>query len=208
MNIKPMIGEFEVPSLQRIGADQQRRIVDIPVPGLEGGLSQDLGAESVIIAIEGSLASDEARDGFLDSVREMFDAGEPVDFVADIVTATEVYQVMIESISVREVAGSTSPFVYQLTLRQFVPPPEPETDSGFGEGFPGLDEMGPDLGLDLDLDAGDLFDLMELPDLLSVPDFGDPTPPLRGAMDGLKNSMNGLAGISDTLESLFGGGSE
>lgn len=204
MNIKPMIGEFEIPGLQRIGADQRRRIVDIPVPGLAGGLSQDLGAQSALIIIEGSLATDEARDGFLESVREMYDAGEPVDFVADIVTATEVFQILIEHISVREVAGTQSPFLYQLNLRQYVPPPEPTTDNGFGDGFLGLDELGLDLGLGLDLEAGDLFDLMEIPDLLSVPDFGDPTVPLATAMDGVRSSMGALDQMSTALESLFG----
>ncbi len=206
MNIKPMIGELDVPGLQRIGADQVRRIADISVPGLEGGLSQDLGSESILILIEGSLASDEARDGFLESVREMYDAGEPVDFVADIVTATEVFQVLIQRLNVTEVAGSASPFQYQLVLRQYVPPPEPATDSGFGDGFGGLEDLGPDLGLDLDLEAGDLFDLMEIPDLLSLPDFTDPTAPLSTALDGIRSSMGGLDGISSTLDSLFGSG--
>jgi hypothetical protein len=207
MNITPMIGEFEIPGLQRIGADQTRRIVDIPVPGLAGSLSQDLGAQSACIVIEGSLATDEARDGFLESVRQMYDAGEPVDFVADIVTATEVFQILIEHISVREVSGTQSPFLYQLGLRQYVPPPESTTDKGFGDGFSGLDELGPDLGLGLDLEAGRLFDLMEIPDLLSVPDFGDPTPPLSAAMDGVRSSMEALDGVSSALESLFGSSS-
>lgn len=206
MNIKPMIGEFEVPGLERIGADQKRRLVDIPIPGLEGNLSQDLGAQSVRIVIQGSLSSDEARDGFLESAREIFDAGEPVDFVADIVTATEVFQVLVEGLEVEEIAGSTSPFQYQLLLRQYVPPPEPTSVSGFGEGFPCLDELGPDLGLDLDLEAGDLFDIMELPDLLSAPDFADPTTPLKSALDGVQSAMDDLSTVSDDLTTLFGGG--
>lgn len=207
MNIKPMIGELEVPGLQRIGADQKRRIVDIPVPGLEGGLSQDLGAESVIIVVEGSLAKDEAREGFLESVREMYDAAEPVDFVADIVTATEVFEILIESICVKEVAGTASPFLYQLKLRQYIPPPEPTSDNGFGDGFPGLDDLGPDLDLGLDIDAENLFDMMEIPDLLSIPDFGDPSPPLATALDGVKSSMGALDAVSGALDSLFGSGS-
>lgn len=206
MNIKPMIGEFEVPGLERVGADQKRRLVDIPVPGLEGGLSQDLGSHSIRIVIEGSLSGDEARDGFLDSLREMFDEGEPVDFVADIVTATEVFQVHIEAIEVKEVAGSTSPFLYRLLLRQYVPPPEPTSASGFGDGFGGLDDLGLDMGLDLDLEAGDLFDMMELPDLLSIDGFGDPTTPLTSALDGVQSAMEDLSSVSDSLTTLFGGG--
>ncbi len=206
MNIKPMINEFEVLGLERIGADQKRRLVDIPVPGLEGSLSQDLGSLSIRIVIEGSLSGDESRDGFLESVREMFDAGDPVDFVADIVTATEVFQVLVERIEVKEIAGSTRPFQYRLFLRQYVSPPEPTSVSGFGEGFPDLDELGPDLGLDLDVEAGDLFDVMELPDLLSVPDFADPTTPLKSALDGLQSAMDDLSTVSDDLTTLFGGG--
>lgn len=206
MNIKPMIGEFEVPGLERIGAEQKRRLVEVPVPGLEGSLSQDLGSHSVRIVMEGSLSGDDARDGFLETVREMFDAGEPVDFVADIVTATEVFQVLVEGLDVQEVAGTASPFQYRLLLRQYVPPPEPTPVSGFGEGFPGLDELGLDLGLDLDLEAADLFDIMELPDLLSVPDFADPTTPLKSALDGVQSAMDDLSTVSDSLATLFGGG--
>lgn len=204
MNIKPMIGEFEVSGLERIGADQKRRLVDIPVPGLEGSLSQDLGSQSVRIVIQGSLSGDEARNGFLESAREIFDAGEPVDFVADIVTATEVFQVLIEGLEVEEIAGSTSPFQYQLLLRQYVPPPEPTSVSGFGEGFPGLDELGPDLELDLDLEAGDLFDIMEIPDLLSVPDIKDPTPPLKEVLGAVSSALEGLSGVAGDVDGVFG----
>ncbi len=205
MNIKPMIGDLEVPGLQRIGADQKRRMVDISIPGLEGGLSQDLGAESILIVLEGSLSKDEARDGFLESIRAMYDTAEPVDFVADIVTATQVFEILIQSISVKEVAGSDSPFQYRLTLRQYIPPPEPTSENGFGDGFPGLAELGPDLDLGLDLDAATLFDMMEIPDLLSIPDFGDPSQPLATALEGVKASLGELDGVSGVLNSLFGG---
>ena len=205
MNIKPMLAELDIPGIQRIGAIQARRVIDTPVPGLAGGLSQDLGAESARIMIEGSLAGDEPRDGFLESVRELFDAGEPVDFVADIITATEIFQVMIENLQVDELANSSNPFRYQLLLHQYVPPPEPET-GGFGDGFPGVDELGLDLDLGLDLEAENLFDVLEIPDLLSIPDFGDPTPPLNNVLEGVSSSLEGLGSISDDLSSLFGGG--
>jgi len=206
MIIKPILGELEIPGLQRIGADQRRRIVDVPIPGLEGNLSQDLGSESIRIIIEGSLAKDEARDGFLESAREMYDTAEPVDFVGDIITATEVFQVLVEELNVKETAGSSSPFTYQIALRQYVPPPEPSNDLGFGDGFPGVDELGLDLDLGLELDAGNLFDLLEIPDLLAIPNFGDPTQPLSSAMDTVSSSMDELSSLSSSITTLFGGG--
>jgi len=44
MKIKPMIGEYEVPGLERIGAQEHRRLHEIPVPGLAGSYHQDLGS--------------------------------------------------------------------------------------------------------------------------------------------------------------------
>ncbi|MCP5152179.1 MAG: hypothetical protein H6983_23895 [Ectothiorhodospiraceae bacterium] len=201
MNVRPMLGELEVPGIQRIGVTQRRRLVDVPIPGLEGGLTQDLGAEAACLVVEGTLAGDERRDAFLESVRGIYDSGEPADFVADIVTATEIFQVMVVDLAVDEHAGSTDPFAYRLVLRQYVPPPEPP--SGPDLGFDGLD----DLDAALDLEAGDLFDLMELPELLSVPDLSDPTPPLRGILGEVGDALGNLGDLGSRMDALFGDGS-
>ncbi len=203
MKIKPMLGGYEVPGIQRIGAIERRRVVEIPVPGLSGSYHQDLGASAASIRIEGTLSGDDSREGFLTEVRDKFSTGDPVDFVADITTATEIDQVIISDLKVQEVAGAPDSFRYALTITQHTEPPPPPAagaDLGFGD-LTGLD-------LSLDLEAVSLLDLMQIPDLLgSVPDFKDPTPPLRGTLDGVKTAMEGLGGITTSLADLFGEGS-
>lgn len=190
MKIKPMIGEYEVPGLERIGATERRRLREIPVPGLGGSYHQDLGAHPLSLRLEGSLQGDEARDGFLETVRGMFSAGEPVDFVADITTATTLEKMIVAGLDVEESAEVPDTFRYAITLLQYTePPPDPA---------PG------DLAEDIAAEADLLSDLMEIPDLLSAPDFGDPTPPLRGALDQFKGVMEGLGNLGPAAAKLFG----
>jgi hypothetical protein len=190
MKIKPMIGEYEVPGIQRIGVVERRNLLPIHVPGLAGSYHQDLGMASARIVIEGTLAGDEARDGFLEAVREKLAKGEPVEFVADIVTATEIEQVLIANLDVEEVAGSADTFRYAITLAQYVEPPPPPAD-------PQLEDA-------LGAEAQDLFDIGKLPEMLSAPDFGNPVPPLSGTIDGAKGALGSLSGIGSQLTDLFG----
>lgn len=189
MKIKPMIGEYEVPGIQRIGAVERRQLATFEVPGLAGSFHQDLGKVATRIAIEGSLAGDEARDAFLEAVREKFAAGEPVDFVADIATATEIEQVLISDLDVEEIAGQADSFRYRIMLAQYVPPPPPAD--------PALDDA-------LGIEAQDAFDIAKLPEILSAPDFGNPVPPLSGAIDGAKAALQSLSSVGPQLAELFG----
>jgi hypothetical protein len=65
MLVRPMIGSWEVPRIDRIAAAESRRFAVLPVPGLSGDLHQDLGRSAMVVVISGVLYSDEARDGFL-----------------------------------------------------------------------------------------------------------------------------------------------
>lgn len=199
MRIKPMVGTYEVPGIQRIGTIEDRHLVEVSVPGLEGSYHQDLGSAPISIRIEGTLAGDEARDGFLEEVRDKFKTGDPIDFVADITTATEIDQVLISDLKVQEVAGRSDTFRYSIALTQYVEPPStaPGSELGFGDLT--------DLNVDLDLEAGDLFDVLQIPDLLgSIPELKDPTPPLRETLDGVKSALEGLSGVTTSLNELFG----
>lgn len=190
MKIKPMIGEYEVPGIERIGSLERRHLVAIDVPGLAGTYHQDHGAAAARIVIEGSLAGDEAREGFLAALREKLAAGEPVDFVADITTATEIEKVLIADLDVEELAGSADTFRYAISLVEYTEPPPPPAD-------PALEDA-------LGLEAQDLFDTSKLPELLGAPDFGNPVPPLNTALDGAKAALGALAGVGPQLAELFG----
>jgi hypothetical protein len=162
-----------------------------------GSLFQDMNAAPTRIAIRGSLFGDEKRDEFLGKVRERFRAGEPVTFVADIITATEVQYVLIETMHFAESGELPDETSYFLVLRESPPPPPPPDPLG-----------GLDAGL-LDA-AGDLLDtvtgaLDALDALANLPELQDPTPPLEGVIDGVSSALEGLGGVTSAISDLFGG---
>jgi hypothetical protein len=187
-----------VPRIERIRSREARRIGVMPVPGLSGDLAQDLGKGALVVEIEGSLSGDEARDAFLEELRDKFYAAEPVDFVADIVHQADLEQVLIESFEVAEDASHPDTFFYRLALREYTEPPEP----------PGL---APDFGLDvdglLDLDVDLGLDLLDLPSLLGeVPQIGDLLSPVQEGADRLRETLGGAGALLSPLRSLLTGG--
>lgn len=191
MKIKPMLGEFALEGIEYIEALESRALVEHRVPGLAGNYLQDMGSVPDAIVIEGSRYGDDARDGFLSGIRGIFNKGEPTTFVADINTATDITDVVIEDFQAAESSDSQS-FRYMLRLRKYVPPPEPPATSLLDTGI-----LGDALGA---LGAMDILD-----SLVSIPDIADPTTALKGAMDGVKGATSGLSGATAPLTKIFGG---
>jgi hypothetical protein len=172
-----------------------RRLARLSVPGLVGDLHLDLGRHSLAVEIVGSLHGDAERDDFLAKVREPFNAGQPLAFVADIVSATELEQVLIEGLELQESNDSADSFRYAVRLMQYVEPPEPPSP---------IDELGADLGPELDLLADLGLDGLELPSLLGdIPSIGDPTPPLREALAGVRSAVTPLTDALSALGEAF-----
>lgn len=197
MLVRPMIGEWEPPRIERISAREARRLAVLPVPGLSGDLHQDLGRGALAVEIAGSLSTDEARDALLKAVREKFLAGEPVDFVADIVKESELERVLIEELRLDEVAGDPDSFRYRIVLREYTEPPEPPAP-------------GPDFGLDLDPDLdllADLgLDLLDLPAIAAdIPKIGDVLAPLKPAAQALGQAVAKAGTVLDPLKDLLAG---
>jgi hypothetical protein len=193
--VKPMIASWEVPRIEAISTHEARRLAPLSVPGLSGDLHQDLGRSALAVEISGSLSGDEARDGFLKELREKFLAGEPVDFVADIVNESELEQVLIESFQLEESAARPEEFRYRIVLREYTEPPEPP---GLGDDF-GLDVDGL---LDLDVDLG--LDLLDLAGMLGdVPQIGDLLTPVTDAAQSLKDTLAGAGSLLAPLDSLL-----
>ena len=195
MIVRPVIGGWEVPNIERIESCERRRLARLPVPGLLGDLQQDLGSASLAVEITGSLHGDEARDDFLASVREKFRAGEPASFVADITTATELEQVLIEELEVEEVNEAAGGFRYRIVLREYVEPPEPPAP---------IDDLGLDLGLELDDLAALGLDGLKLPDILGdIPALGDPVAPLQPALEGVRSATSQIPSLLGGLKDKF-----
>lgn len=198
MNVKPVLGDWEIPRIQSIQSLEKRNFVELDIPGRVGSLFQDMNAGPTRVAIYGSLYGDEARNEFLEELRGKFRAGEPVTFVGDIVTATEVQYVIIETLQFEENGLNPDQLAYYIILKESPPPPPPPDPLG---------------GIDTDLldQAGDFLDsvtgALDVIDALgSVPDFTDPTPPLSGIIDEAGTALEGFASIGSDLANLFGEG--
>jgi hypothetical protein len=191
MKIKPMLGDFALDGIEYVESFESRALVEHRVPGLAGNYFQDMGSVPNAIVIMGTRYGDEARDSFLNGIREIFNKGEPTTFVADINTATDITDVIIEDLQVAEVKGSADSFRYAIKLRKYVPPPEPPAT-----GLLDTDILGDALAA---VGAMDLLD-----NLVSIPDIADPSAPLKGAMDGVKNATQGLAEATKPLGGIFG----
>jgi hypothetical protein len=191
MKAKPMLADFALDGIHVIESFERRALAEHRVPGLAGSYLQDMGTEANRIVIAGSKTGDDDRDTFLEGIRALFNKGEAITFTADINTATELTDVLIEDLQVAEVSGSPDTFRYVIALRKYVKPPEP-----------------PPAGM---LDAGILADAESLVDTLStldelgsIPNIGDPTKPLEGAVGDVQGATSTLPGIVDRLSILFG----
>ncbi len=196
MRVRPVLGEWEIPHIMAIRSTERRSFAELAVPGRTGSLFQDMNAAPVRITISGSLYGDEPRDAFLEEVRAKFQAGEPVTFVADILTATSVQYVIVETLHFVENAGRPDELAYAMVLRESpAPPPPPDPLGGLDTGL--LDQGGDFL----DTVTGALGAL----DMLgSIPEIGDPSPPLRDTLDGVRSAVDGLGGVGSALTELFG----
>jgi hypothetical protein len=198
MTQQPVLDEWEIPRIASIRTLESRRFVELPVPGRAGSLFQDLNTAPTRIGISGSLYGDEARDDFLQKLRDKYKAGAPVTFVADIVTATAVQYVVVETLRMEESGTNPDQTDYLIVLQESPPPPPPPDPLG------GLDTslLGDAAGL-----VGDITGALDaIGKLGSIPSFKDPTPPLKGTIDGIKSATGTLGDIGTKLTGLFGGG--
>jgi hypothetical protein len=196
VKVKPVLGDWEIPSIASIRTFERRSFAEFEVPGRAGSLFQDLDATPARVAISGSLYGDEDRDDFVEELRGKFQAGEPVTFVADILTATEVRYVIIEAMRLQESGIRPDQTDYLFVLRESPPPPPPPDPLG---------------GLDSDLldQAGGFLDsvtgALDVIDTLgTVPDIGNPIEPLSGLLDDFESATTELPNVLSSLTSLLG----
>ena len=177
-----MLGEYEIEGIESIASAERRALVEHRVPGMDGSYLQDLGcrAERDRDRRLPATATRRATRSWSRSA-SCSARGEPTTFAADITTATDLTDVVIEDLHVAELAGARRGFRYVLRLRKYVEPPEPAS-AGLG----GLDS---DL---LDQAASVVGALDTLDALASAPNLGDPTPPLRDAIGGVASATADL----------------
>lgn len=196
MSVKPMLGDWEIPRVALLRTEEARRFAEQAIPGRPGNLLQDLNSAPLLLELAGSLFQEEERNAFLQTVREKFRAGEPLTFVADITTATDLQFVVIEAMSFEENAAAPDQISYQLRLRESPPPPPPANPLG------GLDTSLLDAAGDFLDGVTDALDALDA--LANLPDFSDPSALLGGTLDDVGTALEGLGSIGNQLSDLFG----
>lgn len=197
MTVTPMLGDWEVPRVALLRTAEARKLAEHRVAGRSGSIWQDLGTEAVTIELAGSVYSEAERTGFLDAARARFAAAEPLTFVADIIRATDVQYVLIESLVVEESAARPDEIAWAMVLRESPPPPPPPDplgalDAGLLDAAGGFVD-----GVTAALDA--------VAALGDIPDFTDPSALVGGVAGDAVALIDGLGGVAPAIRSLFGG---
>jgi DNA circularisation protein N-terminus len=180
--------------IHKIATLERADFVRHRVPGLEGNLVQDMGRDSVQLQIEGIFYGATAQDD-LEQLRSAQKAREPVDFLADVVGQAYFSQVVLHQLDVFQRAEEPEQYSYTLVIAEYVPPPEPE--SGLGLDLPGVDAA-------IGLEALDFMDVLQLPDMLAIPELEDPTKPLSGLVDTAQSALSALNGQDQIWNEIFG----
>jgi len=123
MIAKPILDNFEIKGIQDISAQEKRALTEHRVPGMEGSLFHDMGAQPALITIRGSLNYNESRQDVinLEELRRKFHDAKAVPFVADITTATKVKEVLIKYIEIKESEKLPDYFDYFIELKEHAP---------------------------------------------------------------------------------------
>lgn len=184
MKVKPILDNWEIKGIESISSFENRKLAEHAIPGRIGNVFQDLGSKPTEIIITGSFHGDEVRDGFLEEIRNRFKTAQPVTFVADITTATEVQYVVVKDLRFFEVANDPDHFKYKIVLNENPPPPPPSDPLG---------------RLDTELldQAGEFMDTVTsaidvIDSLGSIPNFGNPTEPLTSLLDDFSGITGGI----------------
>lgn len=196
MSTRPVLGDWTIPHVETIYTSENRAYAEFAVPGRSGSLYQDLNSRPINVVITGSLYGDDIRNEFLETVREKFQQGQPVTFTADILSATELQYVVIESMKFRESGRRAGETDFLIVLLESPPPPPPANPLGaLDAGL--LDQAG---GL-LDSVTGAL-DVLDA--LGNVPDIGNPTEPLTQVASDVSDALSGVGDALAPLQAIFG----
>jgi len=110
-------------SVHNLKVEDKRSVVEHKIPGMEGGVLQDLGREPVQISFEGIIHGEEAKE-LLKNIRSKFKSGEAVPFASDLSGVADVTDVVIADLEYNEISGSPNSYTYSVTLKEYKPPPE------------------------------------------------------------------------------------
>lgn len=117
------LGKIELNAVQDVRADDNRSLVALRVPGATGGVFQDLGRAPASVVLEGLITGTGAEET-LEKLRSAYQKAEPMSFASDIAIGTEMTDVVIADLLVRQEAGHKDRYRFTLRIREHVEPPE------------------------------------------------------------------------------------
>lgn len=117
------IGMIELPGVQNLYTEEARTLVEQKVPDQQGSVFQDLGRNPVTIVVEGLLYG-EAATTALEELRQSQANVEPLPFSADIAVGTELTDIIIEDINIRQLAGYKNRYRFSIRLREYLEAPQ------------------------------------------------------------------------------------
>lgn len=153
-----MLDDLELPHVQEIATRDRRALAEHRAPGMDGSYLQNLGRSPARVVLWGVAAGPDALD-FVERLDRLFQAGEPVPFLADVVADAEIQEVLVEDFKCEEVAGKPDRFAYLLTLNEYIEPVDPAPAPGLDDDILGdaaglMDDLVDGLDLGLGLDTG------------------------------------------------------
>ena len=200
------IGKIELKSVSNLHTEESRTLVEQRVPEQQGSVFQDLGREPVTLVLEGFLFGDNVLST-LETLRTAQAKVEPLSFAADIAAGTDITEVVIESVRVRQIAGYKNRYRFFMRLREHVEPPEPaSTEQAVIGGAAAADAAA--WGDNSVAAAGVLQDpaslagaLADNPGLLQHLDAGDLADSISNNMDTLSaGNLDGIVGAVANLD--------
>ena len=135
------IGKVELRAVQDVHVGETRSLVEQRVPGQAGSVFQDLGREPALLVLEGLLVGEDAVES-VEQLRAAQTQAEPLSFAADVAIGTEITDVLVEDLRIRQEAGHANRYRFQIRLREHIEPPAP--------GDAALDAVNEDIAADAD----------------------------------------------------------
>jgi hypothetical protein len=117
------IGKIELNSVHEFHIKEVRTLVQQRVPEQQGSVYQDLGREPVTLILEGEFFTEDALSK-LETLREAHLKAKPMSLAADAIAGTQITDIIIEELTVRQLAGYQHRFRYTLRLLEYKKPPQ------------------------------------------------------------------------------------
>jgi hypothetical protein len=119
-------------SIYNISINDKRRIVELKVLGMQGGVLQDFGRDPVVVSFEGIIFGENAKEA-LEMLRSKYKLGQALDFLSNISGIAEITQVLVEEFIVDDISTALNRYHYFMRLKEYSPPPEDEESSNQDE---------------------------------------------------------------------------